>query len=262
MTVSILSIFFCIAAVAIAVISANYLSAYLINNKIPISVTKTDDVKKTKGILFLIFLICAFLIETVCYFFICKPETAILPAPAHPIISPSAPLAIEIPQGRLTEESNRQERHTLLLEEEKQLVRARFEHWPLATLPVLSEQKSEQVVVRPPFPPLQQKPNKVSKNRKNFPDPLRGNEQNNTLRQRFTDVKRYILSKMDVGDRQALSDAMNMKNDNQHWTSQTTGIYYQVNTIKKYGGYCQGYVVLAVINGWKYSYREPASSCR
>jgi len=238
-----LSIFLGIIAVAIAVVAANFLSERLLRRTIPIPITNQDGVKTTRRILFLISLVCIFLVEALCCFIISKTETVVLPVPNHLIISPPALLTSEHPQGRLTAESSRQERHALLLEEENQLDRARFEHWPLTELPVLpEEQKSEQVVVKPP--PV---------------EPKRKKELHDTHRQRF-DVKRYILGKMDEGDRYVFKIAINTTEDNQSWTSKTTGIYYQVNMIKKHG-VCQ-YAVSAIINRQKYSYREPTFRCR
>jgi hypothetical protein len=257
MTFNSLSIFLGIAAIAIAVVAANFLSERLLRRTIPIPITNQDGVKTTRRILFLTSLVCIFLVEALCYFIICKTETVVLPAPNHPIISSPAPLTVEHPQGRLTAESSRQERHALLLEEETQLVRARFEHWPLTELPVLPEkQKPKQVVVKPP----PAKPERDKQKQKNPPvEPKRKKELHDTPRQR-SDVKRYILGKMDEGDRYVFKIAMNTTEDNQSWTSKTTGIYYQVNMIKKHG-VCQ-YAVSAIINRQKYSYREPAFRCR
>ena len=262
MTVSILSIFFCIAAVAVAVVAANYSSAYLLK-KIPIQI-EGDAAKTAWRILFPVLFTCYLLFETVVYFFLIhKPtltETTSAPPASPNVPAQPAPLAIELPQGRLTAESDRQERHALLLEEESQLVRARFEHWLLATLPEQQNKKPEQAPPRS-LPPPQRKPKEANKNKDTPPAAPRKNKQNNSPRPKFVDVKRYILEKMDAGDRYAFRIAMNIKDDNQSWTSPTTGIYYQVNMIKR-NGYCQGYIISATINGRKYSYREPASRCR
>lgn len=254
MTVRILSIFLCIAAVAVAVVAANYSSAYLLR-RIPISITESDSVKATRSILFFVLLTCYLLCAAFFYFFLVHKSTltettSAPPAPPNVPAQP-APLATELPQGRVTAESDRQERHTLLLEEESQLVRARFEHWPLETLPVLPEEKSEQVIVKHPSQPKPREQKKEDRQTQHSVKDIQNNKNNN--------ARKFIFGNMDEGDKENLKTAKKMK-ENWWWRNPTTGIKYEI-LLQKNSGYCQ-YIITASIDGRTYRYHEHKLRCR